>query len=86
MEHEVVQQVQNNSEALRYIGLGLTMLGGGIGAGYGISAVFSNWLNAIARNPSSADKLSMVGFIGFAATELVLLMTFVIAILLIFAV
>lgn len=73
-------------QALKYIGLGITMLGGGIGAGYGIGTVFSQWLNSIARNPAASDKLSKVGFIGFAATELVLLMTFVIAILLIFAV
>ena len=73
-------------QALKFIGLGITMLGGGIGAGYGIGTVFSQWLNSIARNPASADKLGKVGFIGFAATELVLLMTFVIAILLIFAV
>jgi len=74
-----------DNEALKFIGLGLTMLGGGIGAGYGISNVFQSWLNSIGRNPAAADKLGKVGFIGFAATELVLLMTFVIAILLIYA-
>lgn len=71
---------------LKYIGVGLTMLGGAIGAGYGIGTVFSSWLSAIARNPSADAKLRMVGFIGFAGTELVLLMGFVIAALLLFAV
>ncbi|MDD3181731.1 MAG: F0F1 ATP synthase subunit C [Alphaproteobacteria bacterium] len=72
--------------ALKFIGVGITMLGGAIGAGYGISNVFQAWMTAIARNPAADGKLRMVGFIGFAGTELVLLMSFVVAALLIFAV
>ncbi len=71
---------------MKFIGVGLTMLGGAIGAGYGICQVFSAWLEAIGRNPSADDKLRMVGLIGFAGTELVLLMSFVVAALLIFVV
>lgn len=71
--------------ALKFIGVGITMLGGAIGAGYGLSTVFSSWLNSIARNPAADGKLRMVGLIGFAGTELVLLMSFVVAALLIFA-
>lgn len=72
--------------AIKFIGVGLTMLGGAIGAGYGIGTVFSSWLESIGRNPSADDKLRMVGLIGFAGTELVLLMSFVVAALLIFVV
>ena len=72
--------------AIKFIGVGLTMLGGAIGAGYGIGTVFSSWLNALGRNPAADGKLRMVGLIGFAGTELVLLMSFVVAALLIFAV
>jgi len=72
--------------AIKFIGVGLTMLGGAIGGGYGIGTVFSSWLEAIGRNPSADDKLRMVGLIGFAGTELVLLMSFVVAALLIFVV
>ena len=78
--------MEESQSALKFIGLGLTMVGGGIGAGYGIGTVFNSWMNAIARNPSADSKLSKVGFIGFAATELVLLMSFVVAMLLIFVV
>jgi len=47
--------------------------------------VFVTWLTSIARNPAADSKMKLVGFIGFAGTELVLLMGFVIAALLIFA-
>ncbi len=67
--------------ALKYIGVGMTMLGATIGAGFGLSRVFSSWLEGIARNPSADSKLSKAGFIAFAGTELVLLMGFVIAIM-----
>ncbi len=67
--------------ALKFIGVGMTMLGATIGAGFGLSKVFSAWLDGIARNPSADAKLSKAGFIAFAGTELVLLMGFVIAIM-----
>jgi len=75
-----------DDSALKFVGVGITMLGGAIGAGYGISNVFQAWMTSIARNPAADGKLRMVGFIGFAGTELVLLMSFVVAALLIFAV
>lgn len=74
-----------DAAAVKYIGVAATMLGGAIGAGYGLSTVFATWLSSIARNPAADNKMRMVGFIGFAGVELVLLMSFVIAILLIFA-
>ncbi len=70
--------------AAKFIGLGLAMLGATIGAGFGLSRVFSAWLEGIARNPSADPKLKTVGVIAFAGTELVLLLGFVVAILLIF--
>jgi F-type H+-transporting ATPase subunit c len=70
--------------ALRFIGVGLAMLGATIGAGFGLSRVFSSWLEGIARNPSADTKLSKVGFVAFAGTELVLLLGFVIAIMVLY--
>jgi F-type H+-transporting ATPase subunit c len=70
--------------ALKYIGVGIAMLGATIGAGFGLSRVFSAWLEGIARNPSADTKLSKVGFIAFAGTELVLLLGFVIAIMVLY--
>lgn len=75
-----------DATAFKFLGVGITMFGAALGAGHGLSLVFSTWLKSIARNPSTDDKLRMVGFIGFAGVELVLLMGFVISALLIFAV
>jgi F0F1-type ATP synthase membrane subunit c/vacuolar-type H+-ATPase subunit K len=71
--------------ALKFIAVALAMMGGAFGGGYGLSVVFSSWLNAIARNPSADKKLFLPGIMGFAGTELVLLLGFVTAALLIFA-
>lgn len=70
---------------MNLLGAGIAMIGT-LGAGIGLGLLFSAWLTGIARNPSAADKMSGIGFIGFAATELVLLLSFVVAMLLIFAV
>jgi len=67
--------------ALKFIGVGIAMLGATIGAGFGLGRVFSSWLEGIARNPSADSKLSKIGFIAFAGTELVLLLGFVTAIM-----
>lgn len=72
-------------EAVKYLGVALTMIGGAFGAGYGLSTVFSTWLSSVARNPAADGKMRTVGFIGFAGVELVLLMSFAVAVLLIFA-
>jgi F0F1-type ATP synthase membrane subunit c/vacuolar-type H+-ATPase subunit K len=71
--------------SLKLLGAGIAMIGS-LGAGIGLGLIFSAWISAIARNPSAEAKFRQVGFIGFAVTELVLLMCFVIAILLMFAV
>lgn len=74
-----------DAAAMKFIGVGITMLGGAIGAGYGLSTVFATWLSSIARNPAADGKMRTVGLIGFAGVELVLLMCFAVATLLIFA-
>jgi len=74
-----------DAAAFKFLGVGITMLGGALGAGYGLSTVFATWLSSIARNPAADGKMRMVGLIGFAGVELVLLMSFAVATLLIFA-
>jgi F-type H+-transporting ATPase subunit c len=66
--------------AIKLLGAGVAMIGS-LGAGIGLGLIFSAWISAIARNPSAESKFSKVGFIGFAVTELVLLMCFVISIM-----
>ena len=64
--------------AFKFLGAGIAMIGS-LGAGLGLGFIFSAWISAIARNPAAESKFSKVGFIGFAVTELVLLMCFVVA-------
>lgn len=69
----------------KLIAAGIAMIGT-LGAGIGLGHIFAAWLSGIARNPGAAKQMSATGFIGFAATELVLLMGFVVSILLLFVV
>lgn len=72
--------------AMKALGAAIAMAGGAIGGGIGLGMLFASWLASIARNPSAEGKLRLVGFISFAATELALLLSFVVAMLLLFAV
>ncbi|HUY69203.1 MAG TPA: ATP synthase subunit C family protein [Alphaproteobacteria bacterium] len=71
--------------SVKMIGAGLAMIGS-TGAGIGIGLIFAAWINAIARNPSVEGKVRPVALMGFALAELVLLMCFVIAVMLMFVV
>jgi F-type H+-transporting ATPase subunit c len=64
------------------LGVGITMLGA-CAAAIGLGMLFTAWINAIARNPAVEAKVKGPGMIGFAAIELVLLLCFVVAFLLI---
>ena len=66
--------------AMKFLGAGIAMVGT-LGAGIGLGLIFSAWFGAIARNPATEAKVSKYGFIGFAATELVLLLCFVVALM-----
>lgn len=70
--------------SVKLIGAGVAMIGA-LGTGVGLGVLFSGWIQALARNPSGEAKYNRLGFIGFAATELVLLMCFTVAMLLLFA-
>jgi F-type H+-transporting ATPase subunit c len=72
-------------EAAKMIGAGLAMFGM-IGAGLGIGAIFSNFMNAAARNPAVVDQIRVMTFIGAAFAELLGLLCFVIGILMLFVV
>jgi F0F1-type ATP synthase membrane subunit c/vacuolar-type H+-ATPase subunit K len=70
--------------SFKFLAIGLVMIGGTFGASYGLGTIFSTWIKSIARNPATDGKLRQVGLIGFASAELILLMSFAIAVLLIF--
>ena len=67
----------------KMIGAGIAAIGMG-GAAIGVGLIFANFLNGALRNPGAADGQQGRLFIGFAAAELLGLLAFVVAVLLIF--
>lgn len=55
-----------------------------IGVGLAIGRIFSTLLDGIARNPSAKDDLTGRAIIGFALTESIALLSFVVAMLIFF--
>lgn len=52
---------------------------GMIGAGIGVGTIFGNYLNGALRNPSAADGQRIWMFVGAAMAELLGLLAFVVA-------
>ena len=69
----------------KMIGAGLAAIGVGMAA-LGVGNVFGSFLEGALRNPSAADGQQGRLFIGFAAAELLGLIAFVVAILILFVV
>ncbi len=69
----------------KVIGAGLAAIGVGMSA-LGVGNVFGSFLEGALRNPGAADGQQGRLFIGFAAAELLGLIAFVIAILILFVV
>ena len=72
-------------EAAKLIGAGLAAIGVGAAA-IGVGNVFGSVLESAIRNPAAADGQQGRLFIGFAAAELLGLIAFTIAILILFVV
>jgi F-type H+-transporting ATPase subunit c len=67
----------------KLIGAGLAAIGAGMAA-IGVGNVFAKFLEGALRNPGAADGQQGRLFIGFAAAELLGLLSFVVAMILIF--
>ena len=72
-----------DATSLKFVGVGL-MAFGMLGAAVGIGTIFGSLVKAIARNPSAADQMQRMAFIGAGLAEAMGLFSFVIAMLLIF--
>jgi F-type H+-transporting ATPase subunit c len=72
-----------DAEAAKFIGAGLAAVGLGLAA-LGVGNVFAQFLASALRNPSAADSQQGRLFIGFAAAELLGLLAFVVAMILLF--
>ena len=71
------------AEAAKLLGAGLAAVGAGL-ASLGVGNVFAKYLESALRNPGAADGQQGRLFIGFAAAELLGLLAFVVAMILIF--
>ena len=69
----------------KVIGAGLAAIGVGAAA-IGVGYVFGSFVQSSLRNPAAADSQQGRLFIGFAAAELLGLIAFVVAILILFVV
>jgi F-type H+-transporting ATPase subunit c len=70
--------------AAQVIGAGLAAIGVGA-AGIGVGNVFGSFLESAIRNPAAADSQQGRLFIGFAAAELLGLMAFAVAMIILYA-
>ena len=73
------------AEAAKAIGAGIACLGMG-GAGIGLGNIFGNYLAGALRNPSAAASQTATLFIGMAFAEALGIFSFLVALLLLFAV
>ncbi|MDR0968515.1 MAG: F0F1 ATP synthase subunit C [Holosporaceae bacterium] len=54
------------------------------GVGSAMGNLFSNWINSVARNPEADEKIKFAGMLGFAITESIALLAFVVAMTILF--
>lgn len=70
-------------ESAKMIGAGLAAIGTGAAA-IGVGFVFGSFLQGALRNPAAADSQQGRLFLGFALAELLGLMAFTVALLILF--
>lgn len=70
-------------EAAKLLGAGLAAIGTGLAA-IGVGNIWGSFLESALRNPGAADGQQGRLFVGFAVTELLGLLAFVVAMILIF--
>ena len=72
------------AEAAKYIGAGIACIGMG-GAGIGVANIFGQYLSSAIRNPAAAQGQFTNLIFGFAVTEALGIFSFLVALLLLFA-
>ena len=70
--------------AAKYIGAGIACIGMG-GAGIGVGHIFGNYLASAIRNPAAAPGQFTNLIFGFAVSEALGIFSFLVALLLLFA-
>lgn len=70
-------------QAAKMIGAGLALIAL-LGVGMGIGSIFSSLITAVGRNPSAKNDLVPLALIGFAGVEILGLLAFVVAAVMVF--
>ena len=84
---EIARELANiDADAMKAIAKGLAVGIGVVGPGIGIGILVSKALEAIGRNPEAAGKVTQTMFIGIAFAEALGIFSFLVALLLMFAV
>jgi len=73
-----------DASAAKFIGAGLAAIGM-IGAGIGVGTIFSGFLQGALRNPSAAGGQFTNLVLGFALTEALGILAFVLGLLILFS-
>lgn len=71
-----------DSEAARYIAMGLIMLGATIGPGLGIGKLASKAMEAVGRNPEATSKIQTTMILAIAFTEAIAIYGLVVVLIL----
>lgn len=74
-----------DATSMKFLAAGIAMLAA-FGAAIGLGNIFAAHINATARNPGAEPKFRTMTYIGAAMTELVLILSFVVSMILLFAV
>ena len=74
-----------DAEAAKYLGAGLAAIGMGFAA-IAVGHLFASFLSGALRNPAAADSQRPNLIFGFAVTEALGIFSFLVALLLLFAV
>ncbi len=69
--------------AAKMIGAGLATIAL-LGVGIALGNIFSTLISSVARNPSAKNDLFPIGMLGFALTESIALLAFIVAMLILF--
>ena len=75
----------NIADMGKFIGAGLAAIGMG-GAGIGVGTIAGNFLSGALRNPAAAQGQTPMLFVGIALAEALGIFSFLVALLLLFAV
>jgi|GEM_PF-85821 len=78
------KQIIRIMEQYKFLAVALALLPM-LGVGLGLGRIFATLLEGIARNPSAKDDLTGRAIIGFALTESIALLSFVVAMLILFS-